>query len=481
MAFDRIVRTGREVTLTPRNPETPGSPEWWVRRLSSRLDARAAAIRKFDRYYNGVQPLAFASTKFAMAFGDRFPAFSSNFMSLVVDTHRQRLHVQGFRFGDQQQGDRDAWRFWQANSLDAESHIAHTESLVKGVSYALVWLERGSDTPTVTIEDPLETIVELAPGNRNRRRAALKRWLGDDGHVQATLYLPDAIYKYRSEQRDSEFSSADWHHVARWERRYVPGEDWPLVNTLGTVPIVPIPNRPRLTGEGQSELAPVIGNQDAINKLRADALIASEFAAFRQRWVIGLDIPIDPETGAAVEPFKAAVDRLWVVPPPDPDDPDPPEVKMGEFEATDLNPYATMIGLEVQHLGANAQTPYHYLLPQSGQPPSGESLKSAETGLVAKVRDSMVHKGEAWEEVIRLCFAWTNDERAQILDGETIWADPESRTEAAHTDALTKWKAFDIPNEFIWEELGLSPQQIVRIKQLRDEERTAASPLIGAA
>lgn len=462
-------RTGREVTLPTLASTTlePGSPEWWVARLSSRLDDRYRSMKRFDDYYNGIQPLAFASSKFALAFGDRFPAFSSNFMSLVVDTHRQRLHVQGFRFGDEQEGDKDAWRFWQANDLDAWSHIAHTESLVKGVAYALVWLEFGTDIPQVTIEDPLQTIVEYSPGNRRHRRAALKRFVGDDDHMHATLYLPTGIYKFRSQQRVSEFSSARWTHLAVWEQRIVAGEEWPLPNPIGVVPIVAIPNRPRLTSEGQSELAPVTGNQDAINKLRADALIASEFAAFRQRWVIGLDIPTDPETGQAVEPFKAAVDRLWMVPPPDADDTDPPEVKFGEFEATDLGPYATMIGLEVQHLGANAQTPYHYLLPQSGQPPSGESLKSAETGLVAKVRDSQVHKGEAWEEVVRLNFRWLNDSRADIVDGETIWADPESRTEAAHTDALTKWKSFGIPDEFIWEELGLSPQQITRIKEMR--------------
>jgi len=91
-------------------------------------------MTRFEDYYAGQQPLAFASAKFRQAFGDRFPAFSSNFMALVVDAHRERLHVQGIRIGDAPEGDVDAWRWWQDNRLDAESHKAHTDSLVKGIA-----------------------------------------------------------------------------------------------------------------------------------------------------------------------------------------------------------------------------------------------------------------------------------------------------------------------------------------------------------
>jgi hypothetical protein len=179
-----------------------------------------------------------------------------------------------------------------------------------------------------------------------------------------------------------------------------------------------------------------------------------------------MDIPIDPETGQPVEPFRSAVDRLWMVPPPDPDDPNPPKVEFGEFEQTDLAPIYAGIDTEVQHLGAISRTPYHYLLPQSGQPPSGESLKSSETGLMAKVADSMLNKGESWEEVFRLNFAFRGDPRANDTASEIIWQDPESRTEAVHTDALVKQKSLGIPDEVLWEGLGYSPQQIARIKRL---------------
>ena len=168
-------------------------------------------------------------------------------------------------------------------------------------------------------------------------------------------------------------------------------------NPLGVIPIVPLVNRPRLAGtvldahgrpipgvfgpdEGQSEIAMVMSNQDAINKLRADTINASDLAAFRQRWLKNWEVEIDEKTGQPIEPFKAAVDRLWILPPPDPEDPNPATPELGEFEQTDLAPMISGVQMEVQHLGAISRTPYHYLLPQSGQPPSGESLKSRRDG-----------------------------------------------------------------------------------------------------
>src|SRR4029079_5988451 len=147
---------------------------WWLARLLTRLEARRFDLDTFEAYYDGHQPLAFASQKFRASFVSRFGYFSSNFMSLVVDAPGERLEVQGFRFRDAE-GDEDIWRrIWQENDLDAGSQLAHTEALMKGVAYAIV--EPSPDgTPVVTVEDPLDRIVETAAKDRHERVAALKR------------------------------------------------------------------------------------------------------------------------------------------------------------------------------------------------------------------------------------------------------------------------------------------------------------------
>lgn len=482
-------------TVDPAAALKPGTNEWWLKRLGARLSDRQAKMKEYDDYYSGKQKLAFASEKFVNTFGDRFPAFSSNFMALVVDSHKERLHVQGFRFGQTQDSDDDIWRWWNENHLDAGSQVCHQESLIMGISYVLVW-PNADGVPEATIESPLQTVVETEPGKPWKRLAALRRYLGDDLRVHAELYLPTGVYKYASLQKDNEFSSANWFGTATiaWEREIIPGESWPIPLDVDVIPIVPFVNRPRLgpsykdheRRDGQSEIDNVMSNQDAINKLRADALVSSEFAAFRQRWAIGVDIPVDPNTGLPVDTFRAAVDHLWTVPPPDPDDPNPSQVQFGEFEATDLGPYYAGIGMEVQHIGAITRTPYHYLLPQSGQPPSGESLKSAETGLVAKVRDSMLHKGEGWEEVARLKFKWEKDSRGDETAIEVIWKDPESRTEAEHIDALVKLKSLGVATDLVLEMVPMSPQQIQRNRRAIAREKLltpqpVVAPVDGAA
>ena len=67
-------------------------------------------------------------------------------------------------------------------------------------------------------------------------------------------------------------------------------------NPLLTVPVIPIENKPRLLSHGESDLKPATPIQNAINKLCTDMVVASEYGAFRQRVMTGVEVPRDPET-----------------------------------------------------------------------------------------------------------------------------------------------------------------------------------------
>lgn len=444
-----------------------GSPLWWLASLERDLDARWRDVSKYDDYYRGEHRLLFASSKFREAFGDLFSAFADNWCPIIVDAVEERLNVEGFRFGDAS-SDGDAWEIWQQNGLDAMSQIAHTEALIAGEAYAAVWNSDGQ--PSVTVEHAGETIVRSDRATR-RRLAALKRWRSDDGALQATVYLPDGLYKFEAKTGSekwrlptSDKDAVGWiaARASRWTAREVAGEPWPVPNPLGVVPVVPLQNRPRLLTGGESELADVIPLQDAANKILSDMLVASEFAAFPQRTATGLEIPTDPETGQPQEPFRPGVDRLWLA--------EDPEVKFGEFSVANLGNYVTAVELLVQHIASQTRTPPHYFA-LTGQYPSGESIKSAETGLVAKARRKMRHFGESWEEVLRLCFAVRGEpEKAAYGAAETIWGDPESRTEGEHVDALLKLSALGVPQQQLWEDAGYSPQQIARFRTMAAED-----------
>lgn len=373
----------------------PGDSIAWLGRLEQALRARQWRIQVFDNYYRGKHRLAFASPKFRQAFGGLFNEFADDWCQLVVDAVDERLAVQGFRLGtDADKGDQDAWRIWQSNNLDAESRMGHVEALVREECSAIVWADPDNDKiPSITIEDPSQVIVAFQPGSRKKRLAALKMWTDEDGRDNATVYLPDAVYKYRAKNRSplattriNQFLEANREApsggagVGRmpvsllpiavaspadsWEPRETPGEPWPLPNPMGVVPVVPIVNRPRLLGPGESEIRKVIPLQDAINKQVADMMVASEFTAFRQRYVTGMDIPVDAQ-GNQVEPFVMSADRLFIA--------ENPTAKFGEFSETNLGAYVKSIEMMVQHIASQTRTPPHYFY-MSGHFPSGEAL-----------------------------------------------------------------------------------------------------------
>lgn len=435
-------------------------PAEWLSLLERRLDARRPAIELADRYYRGDHKLAFATTKFREAFGNLFGAFADNWTQLVVDASVERLAVEGFRFGRDSSADDEAWSLWQANGLDAESELAHTESVKLGRSYVLVD-PTNTDVPRITVEHPAQTVVAHAAGDRRRRVAALKRWVDDDGFLYANVYLPDLLAKYRSSEPASSSGRVAW-------REYDRGR-----NPLGVVPVIELPNNPSMLGGGQSDVLPVIPLQDAANKLVSDLLVASEYAAFPQRVLTGVEVPTDdvgnPVAGADL---RAALSRVWTF--------EDPDVKWGEFSVADLGNYVRAVEMLVQHVAAQTRTPPHYLLGQSGAFPSGESLKSTETGLVAKVRRKQRFLGEGWEESVRLGFLAMGDaRRAQATDAETLWRDPESRTTGEQVDAAVKELSLGVPQEAIWaRRLGASPQEVARWKALQVEE-TARAGLFG--
>lgn len=451
-----------------RQQPAQGSPLWWVNRLEQKLRNRRGKIDTYSDYYDGKHPLAFASEKFRKAFGGLFEEFADNWCPLVVDASAERLKPQGFRYGPMGTGgDADAWRIYQANNLDSAVHMGITEALITAEAAAIVWANPATpDIPLITIEHPSQVYVEYVAGSRVQRAAALKLWTDDDGDL-ATLYLPDAIYKFRARRRAESRLQVVGDPGSRWVPREAASEPWPLPNPLGVVPVVPLQNRPRLLVPAKSELHNVLPIQDGVNKLVADLLVASEYSAFRQRWVTGMDIPVDPETKQPIEAFRPAVDRMFQA--------ESADTTFGEFGITDLNNFKAGIELLVQHVASQTRTPPHYFY-LSGQFPSGESIKSAETGLVAKVRDKMIHFGEALEEIMRLSFAVLGDPRAEVSDSETIWGDPESRSEAEHIDAVIKKRAIGVPLRQLWEDAGYSQAQIARFAEMLAEEATWKLP-----
>jgi hypothetical protein len=457
----------------------PQSPLWWLARLHARIEKQAARAARLEAYYTGDHPLPDLPEKAKDAFRRLLKQSRANFTGLVVDATAERLQVDGFRFGGDRQGDTAASAIWQANGLDAESELAFTDATSLSSSFMFVWPnDARPEYPLITVEHMSQVAVECTPGNRRRRIAGAKVWLDDwTGKMLATVYLPasplepnGAVYKYVSAKpRDYGQTCAE----IVWKPRLVEGEDWPLPNPFGErLSIVELPNRPNTLKGARSEIEDVLDIQDRIDKTIADRLIAQEYGAFAQKWVTGMEIPED-EDGNPVAPFNVAIDRLLMA--------EEEGAKFGNFTATDLGPYITAAESDIMSLSSITKTPPHYLLNRSGQPVSGDALKAAEAGLIAKVRKRQRHYGEALEEVMRLAFDAAGDDRADDFGAETIWRNPEFRTEGETVDALVKMRTLGVPLEALWERWGATQEEINRWRGMLEQEAARQATSLGVA
>jgi hypothetical protein len=433
----------------------PGSPRWWLTRLHKAIAERREWTELFDAYYRGDHPLPWLPSQAVAEFRRILRMTRSNYMGLVVDATAERLAVEGFRLAGTDGADEDTWRIWQANNLDSDADKGMLEALIHGTAYTLVQ-PNGTDTPDIWIEHPSQAIVAYEPGtNRRKKAAGLKLWVDDwTGKLNATLFLPGWVYKFEAPQQRHGVQQPE--HVA-WTERIVPGEQWPARNSLGEVPMGELPNNPRLLTGGISELADVVDIQDRINKTIADRLITQDFGAFPQKWATGY--PEEDSQGNPVAPIDIGRDRIVAT--------DVAETSFGQWDAAPMDPYSNAKREDVKDIASRTRTPAQYLLGEMSNV-NGETLKASESGLVSKVRQRMRSFSEGFEDTMRL---------ARLAAGlptdvrmETLWRNPEFRTEGEITDAAVKQLASGIRDQRSAREfVGLSQSEIA---DMEDREAT---------
>lgn len=417
----------------------------WVERLSRSLDNRSAAISLYRAYFAGDHPLAFATAKWQETFGDTFGQIVDNWGAKVITSSTERMLIEGFRRSDSKDepADGGASAIWRRCNLKVGAQVAHTNMLVTAYSYVSVGKGKHGKA-LVRVEDPANTIVEHDPETGVDRLAALKRWRAVDGTVYATLYLPEgAVRLVRGA------TGAEWKAQTGIQ---------PYSNGVNVVPVLEMVNEPDEYGFGKSDLASMMSLGDAVEKLLGDMMIASEFAAFKQRVLMGAEVPINPETGKPDQSLVGGINRWLAI--------EDENVSIEELSAADLSNYTGPIELLVQHIAALTSTPPHYLL-GSMVNVSGDALAAAESGLVSKVRRRIDLVDGAWSEAMSIALQIDGFGSGVLLD--PVWKDPERVSNAALSDALQKQRTLGVPLEAIFEQLT-TPDNVGRWMEMAERE-----------
>lgn len=406
-----------------------------VNNLLSRLDHEQRALSRRDDRYRGRHVLRYATTDIE---GD-LSTFGVNICALAVDAVAERMRIKRFAV---LVGGRDVTervrRSWYRSNMDQKLMPVLVDALALGAVYLVVWPDAPGD-PLISPESARNVVCEFDPVT-GEVTGAVKRWAeteanGTVSREHVIYYGPDVIRRYTRAPGAAVLDPVDGGEVE---------------NPLGVVPVVPMLNVERIGDQrGTSVIDDLAHLVDALGKLLADMLVASEDVARPRRWATGVELDDDDlddgftaddmldddereyldDDGPAVSPFDSG-NRMFTV--------ESPEAKFGQLPGADLAGYRTGVDLLTQQIMAVSALPAHMVGITTANPSSADAIRAAEASLTARAESRISVLGIAIERALALAAAFTEHVHPRDVEVKLRWASPATRSTAQEADAVTK-------------------------------------------
>jgi hypothetical protein len=383
---------------------------------------------------------------------------------LYVDSIAERQELEGFRIGGKSDADTELWDWWQANDLDIEATLGHTDSLIYGRSYITVAVpdptldpDADPEVPLIRVEPPTSLYADIDPRTKQVLQAIRVVYDNNDELMATTLYTPEQTVQWVKEEGQFKVLASVNHG-------------------LMVVPVIPLPNRTRLSDMyGTSEITPELRSvTDAAARILMDMQGTAEIMAIPQRLIFGVkpeDLGIDPVTGEKL--FNAYLARIMAF--------EDADAKAQQFTAAELRNFVDALDALDRKAAAYTGLPPQYLSTSSENPASAEAIKSSESRLVKKTERKNKIFGGAWEQAMRVAYKAIKggDLPPEYLRMESVWRDPSTPTYAAKADAAAKLYANGagiIPKERARVDLGYSIEERIEMRAW-DEEANPVNAL----
>ena len=319
------------------------------------------------QYYDGDQPLVYSAARLREVFKDNFAKFDQNWCSVVVNATLDRINLKGFNVINDVKINQKLNELFVDNNLQLDAIDVHKNSLIAGESYIIAWKNAAGEME-IYQNPPYMCHLFYREDAPKIKRFAVKWFKGeDDEKWHITLYYADHLEYFVSKGKDIPGDAKGFEK-----------EKPNASNPFGIVPVFHF--------KCPSDLKDIITNQDAINKLFADEMVAGEFGAFKQRWVI---------SNADITDLKNAPNEVWGIPAGDKQSQD---TSVGEFNGEDLAKFYNAIEKVANFIAINTRTPRHYLS-DVGAGISGDALIAMEAPLVKKVEQRIQQFTITWQEL----------------------------------------------------------------------------------
>lgn len=426
------------------------------------LKAKAPRYTDLWNYYDGDQPLMYTAGKMQALFDDlKLNKFVENWCAVVVDAANDRIHLSSVSIKGEKD-DSSLSETWETYEIGLEAADVHEAALVIGESFMLVWPDNVEEnTLDAFYNDPRLVHLFYEPSNPRKKRYGAKWFVDSDNRIRITLYYPDRLEYYISDKESDNVESIE--SFTPYRPNDVEGEET-AENTYGKVPIFHFRTERRIV---KGDLVNVIPLQNGINKLLTDMMVAAEYGAFKQRWII---------SNADTDSLKNSPNEIWSV---GAGDGVGQETSIGEFDATPLGNYISAIDHLTNSAAIISRTPKHYLFSQGGTP-SGEALIAMESPLNKRCTDHINKFIPVWKEVIEFIMEVQGSEIEK--DDIVIRFDkPESIQPKTQAEIRKEGVAVGIPLKTMLRDEGKTDAWFDQMSKDKKEEEKENANSLGAA
>lgn len=454
---------------------------------ASEINRKAKDWEKREGYFRGTkQRLPFAPEGVTTEYMELREQAPANWLGLAMNTPVQRISVEGFKKPGQTRPDSKFWEnAWVLNGMQRAFRTALQAMMVHDFGVLSAWVNVDKKAqPIARVESGARIHLEHDPQDPTRTAWSVKTFT-ERIRTNTSLVLPANV-------QSSVVSSREWGFVYddntffRFKRDNGSGlweYDGDGENPLGECPFTPLSLNADADGELWPSITPLIPQQDALNTIRFNTLLAMQFSAYRQRVFTAYDPVIRDEDGKVVwqkhpdgtikldtqgqpmpvlaSPGRIGVDRALVFPGKD--------TRVFDLPESNLNNYIVVLQEFLTQLFATGQIPPQYLLNKMANL-SGDAMAGAESTLQALIADIwQVVDGALVDHSRKL----TRAAGQNVGKGYTVVrGDGEVRSFAQTIDAIVKLVGAGLPRQAAFEMVpGATPWVVEDWMKLAEQEQ----------
>lgn len=405
------------------------------------------------KYYNGDHPLIYSTERLQTIFKNIKAKFIQNWCKVIVDAMLDRIKLLRFTVADDEPMETLLNNLFQATELNIDAIEIHLATMLTGEAFVF---SEANDSGGIDVfyNDPRLCHVVYDKENPRLLLYAGKWYLDNDGVHYITLYYPDRFEYYEGNKDPQTYQAFRLIETAP--------------NPSGRIPITHF-RRSTYARFGELDES-IISMQNAVNKLFSDMMVAAEFGAAPQRYIIS-NAEVDPSQ------VKNAPGFIWALPAGDGAG---QQTSVGQFASSDLSNYLTTMDSLSQSMATISRTPRHYFTGAGGTP-SGEALIAMESPLTAKCEQWIARLKPTWR---RLAWELVYLLTGQALDPmaiEPIFDNPATIQPLSQANIREINVRAGLPLETILQQEGWSQSDIEAMQAAKSEETLATQTTLSGA